>query len=172
MEGMEELLRLFANPQFGGAHAAKAPPPERPVDRPEDHKPCKCGYNPHSQEHNPKSERCNVKLALQNHLTFPSFEMMTEYDEPSEFYYEVGNLGYEPSRHWATLIEITHDLSYLRPGCSGINQFGERISVHFYHENDETPVQFKWTQIKPGKVYVMNISLIKISYIYQMNQIR
>ena len=152
---MEELLsRLMQQSQLGGVFPTSKPPPERPTDSAEElancRKPCECGYNPHADNYY-EPERCSVKLALRNHITFPSFEMMSEYDDPSMLYYEENNIGLAPSRHWATLIEITHDLSFVRPGCSGMNQFGERISVHFYHDNDEKPVAFKWSQLKAGK---------------------
>jgi len=151
---MEELLsRLMQQSQLGGVFPTSKPPPERPTDSAEElancRKPCECGYNPHADNYY-EPERCSVKLALRNHITFPSFEMMSEYDDPSMLYYEENNIGLAPSRHWATLIEITHDLSFVRPGCSGMNQFGERISVHFYHDNDEKPVAFKWSQLKAG----------------------
>lgn len=157
---MEELLRQLqiASMAGGSVFPTSTMPPNRPTDTDEEQskrqKPCNCGYSPfiRSNYMDCKQEKCNVKLALRNHLTFCSFEMMSEYDDPSMFYYEMGEIGYQPARHWATLIDITHDLSLARPGCCGFNQFGERISVHFYHDNDEKPVSFKWNQLKPGNV--------------------
>ena len=60
---------------------------------------CPCGYDPHSDEcYN--EDRCNVKLALQNHLTFPSFAMLSEYDDPSTLYYDLDSSISFPIRHW------------------------------------------------------------------------
>jgi len=152
---MEDLIKEFMKKtQMGGAFPSSTPP-VRPTDTAEElakrKKPCTCGYNPFANDfNNPKWEACSNKLALRNHMNFPSFEMMSDLNDPSMLYYRM-NMGiFEPSRHWATLIEITHDLTFARPGCSGLNQFGERFSVHFYHDNDETPVTFKWSQLKPG----------------------
>jgi hypothetical protein len=155
---MEELLRQMKLAQMSGGSVfpTSTMPPNRPTDTDEElskrKKPCNCGYDPFvcSNYMDRKQDKCSVKLALRNHLTFPSFEMMSEYDDPSMLYYEMGGMGFQPARHWATLIEITHDLTFARPGCCGLNQFGERISVHFYHDNDEKPVSFKWSQLKPG----------------------
>jgi len=131
-------------------------------------KPCACGYSPinsnqpnilpfyHFANHfmNPKWEACSNKLALRNHITFPSFEMMSDLNDPSMLYYKEKSKGIlGPSRHWATLIEITHDLTFGRPRCSVTNQFGESFYVHFYHEKYETPVTFKWSQLKPGGIF-------------------
>ena len=40
------------------------------------------------------------KLALQNHLTFPSFAMLSEYDDPSTLYYDLESTIGFPIRHW------------------------------------------------------------------------
>ena len=79
-------------------------------------KPCECRYD-QFDDHNfdEKFEKCSVKLALRNHITFPSFQMMSEYDDPSMIYYQENHMGLAPRRHWATLIEISHDLSFTRP---------------------------------------------------------
>jgi len=146
---MEDLLKTFTKKsQMGPTDTAEEIAKRR--------KPCACGYIPTDSNWfdyfmNPKWETCSNKLALRNHITFPSFEMMSDLNDPSMLYYKeksIGILG--PSRHWATLIEITHDLTFVRPRCSVTNQFGESFYVHFYHEKYETPVTFKWSQLKPG----------------------
>ena len=134
--------------------------PKEPIDSDEEDeleektlqriKQCDCSYDPFNENYTQNSEKCSVKLALRNHITYPSFQMMTEHYDPSMIFYQENHYGLEPRIHWATLIEISHDLSFVRPGCCGRNQFGEKISVHFYHENDEKPISFKWSQLKPG----------------------
>lgn len=152
-----DIIKLFQMKMQLGGGTWELPPPNRPADTPYDIKrrrqKCKCGYNPHVDNNNnydDKSEKCNVKLALQNHITFPSVDMISDYDEPSMLYYNMSDT-FEPSRHWATLIEITHDLSDKRPCCSGINQFGERTTVQFLHPKGDEPTTFSWDQLKCGK---------------------
>jgi hypothetical protein len=60
---------------------------------------CPCGYDPHDDDcYN--EDRCNVKLALQNHISFPSFAILSEYDEPSTLYYDLYSGVGLPTRHW------------------------------------------------------------------------
>lgn len=157
---MDDLLK-----HFNQAHVShcKTQSASQPTNTPK--KACDCGYDPHASMipdfsniffsdtlgFKTKESKCSVKLALRNHLTFPSFEMMTGLDQPSRLYYKLKDSCFSPSRHWATLIEITHDLSFMRPRYSGLNHYGDELTVHFYHDNFEIPTTFTWDQLKPGK---------------------
>jgi len=114
-------------------------------------KPCECSYDPFKRNQTSEIKyQCSIKLALCNHITFPSFEMMTWLDDPSMIYYELNEYFLTASRHWATLIEISFIRHFIRPECLGWNRFGEKIRVLFYHDKNETPTSFKWPQLKPG----------------------
>ena len=121
-------------------------------------KKCECGYDPHKSNSSfdwknilVSSEECPIKTALSNHISFPSFDLMTELDDPSMIYYDFDDYGtLSPSRHWASLIEINQNISYMRPGLTGWTQFGEKVVVHFYHDNGEVPITFSWSDIKKG----------------------
>jgi hypothetical protein len=112
---------------------------------------CECSYDPFEEKiSKAKEKKCSVQKALLNHLTFPSFDLMTKYDEPSLLYFHQGEAHYWPIRHWATLVDITHDLTFGRPGCQGYNQFGEVVRVFFYHDNTDTPTSFEWSDLQPN----------------------
>lgn len=66
-------------------------------------KTCPCGYNPH-KETSFNYEKCSCKLALRNHITFPSFDLISEYDSPSTLYFDYDNVVVEPYRNWATCL--------------------------------------------------------------------
>ncbi len=153
---MSDILNLLMNMK----NTSDSNFPNQPTDRNEEDeseeknlqhkKKCECSYDPFKENYTQNSEKCSVKLALRNHITYPSFQLMTEHDDPSMIFYQENHYCLKPRIHWATLIEISHDLSFVRPGCCGWNRFGEKISVHFYHENYEKPTSFKWSQLKPG----------------------
>ena len=105
---------------------------------------CDCGYVPNGFS---SHDKCPIKLALHNHISFPSFELMTELDDPSTIYY---NMDYicGPKRHWAAILQIKNNISFMRPGIIGVNQFGEEVLVHFYHDKDEIPMTFSWDDLR------------------------
>lgn len=139
-------------------------------------KPCKCGYSPLETFYSPhargideaKAKKCSCELALRNHITFPSFELMVKNEgmlverNPDKILTRLSKLYYaskakkdnfEPLRHWATLVQITEDLTSKENDiicCSVYNQFGERFDVHFFPHKGEEPETFKWSQMKPG----------------------
>ncbi len=50
----------------------------------------------------------------------------------------------------ALLFEIENKIGVIRPGCLGLTYFGEKVAVHFYHDNDEKPTTFKWDDLESG----------------------
>lgn len=110
---------------------------------------CECGYDPSNDDHCDREDRCPNKLALCNHVTFPSFRAMTELNDPSSTYYELTDM-FRPKRHWATLLDIYQYIGIVRPGVLCFNRFGELISVHFYHERDQKATTFNFESLKPG----------------------
>jgi hypothetical protein len=80
---------------------------------------CNCSYDPHKGNSCERYNRCPVKLALRNHISFPSFEMLSEQDDPSTIYYDFDSPIVEPSRHWVFLLEIKEDITFMRPGVIG-----------------------------------------------------
>ena len=140
-KNFEQMLKQqLQQPDYAKADDIEETPREKSL--------CACSYDPHS--HTNETDTCSVKLALRNHVSFPSFAMMTEYEDPSLLYYEMTSGCFRPCRHWATLIEIERDISFVRPGCIGWNQFGERICVHFYHEEGDEPKPFNFNKLKAG----------------------
>lgn len=118
---------------------------------------CECGYNPHDSESfldDEDYELCSNKLALKNHITFPSFEFISDYDDPSLIYYNLED-SFFPARHWATLLEIKEVISFIRRGLIGWNQFGEQVRVMFYPENQDEPKTFAWSDLKVGNTIVV-----------------
>lgn len=114
---------------------------------------CKCGYNPDSDDYDWKYfKKCLINVALKNHLTFPSFEFLSDYDEPSTVYHDYDDPSgiIAPLRHWVFLMEIDEEISLIRPGFLGWSQFGEYLPVHFYHEKEVKPTTFSWPDIKSG----------------------
>ena len=151
---MEELLRnlLVKASLPGNQYASYATDDE--IDKPVAAK-CECGYDPSDKSHDAyKYERCYSGLALRNHISFPSLDFISNYDEPSTLYHNYGDVIF-PSRHWATYIEIKRDMSPMRPGVIGFNQYGDKVQVHFYHDNGAKPTTFTWDNLKTG--YTMAI---------------
>lgn len=113
-------------------------------------KTCNCGYNPFS-ERPVNRDHCSVNLALQNHVTFPSFELMTDLSEPSMLYYkENSRRNLEPQRHWASLLDIQEVMQFPKFISLTWNIYGESIMVAFYPENGDRPSTFNWSDIKLG----------------------
>ena len=113
-------------------------------------KPCGCGYDPFSQRP-VNRDNCSVNLALQNHITFPSFQLMTDLSEPSMLYYKENNRrNLEPQRHWASLLDIQEVMQFPKFICLTWNYYGESIMVAFYPENGDQPRTFKWSDIEIG----------------------
>ncbi len=50
----------------------------------------------------------------------------------------------------ALLFEIETQIGLVRPGCLGVTYFGEKLGVHFYHDNDQEPTTFEWNDMQPG----------------------
>jgi hypothetical protein len=110
---------------------------------------CDCGYNPFSEMPENK-ENCSVNLALKNHITFPSFQLMTDLRDPSMLYFRENNRrNLEPRRHWATLLDIYEVRSFPRLTCLTWNQFGEYVMAVFYPDYGEVPRTFDWLSLKP-----------------------
>lgn len=145
-------------------------------------KPCNCGYSPLQPYYSPhargivesEAKQCSCKLALRNHITFPSFELLIKdqsmlmENKPDKILDRLSKLYYaskekkekrEPVRHWATLVQITEDLCCEKTDIicfAGYNQFGERFNVHFFPEYDDEPETFLWEQMKPGKLNLID----------------
>lgn len=47
-------------------------------------------------------------------------------------------------------IEIAQSWKFLRYSLAGWNQFGEKVLVHFYPDNNSEPTTFAWSDLKVG----------------------
>lgn len=65
-------------------------------------KSCPCGYDPNDEHSFFRGNTfvCDSKTALQNHITFPSYAMLTQLDTTSPLYYNINNYIKKPRRHW------------------------------------------------------------------------
>lgn len=152
MEELFEQLRLRPELDSESESESEVDPNKKDV-----YTKCDCGYVPKANDNydyydddddeEVSSEKCPIKLALRNHISFPSFELMTELDDPSTVYYDLEYRG-GPKRHWATVLQIKDNISFVRPGIIGVNQFGEEVLVHFYHDNDQFPNTFLWDDLQ------------------------
>ena len=116
-------------------------------------KKCECGYDPSHRSYADflKYMQCPIRLALRNHISFPSVDFISDYNDPSTLYHNYHGHVIYASRHWATYFEIVQDSWFLRPRVIGRNQFGEELAVHFYPDDMyEMPSTFSWTNLKPG----------------------
>lgn len=115
---------------------------------------CECGYVPvnaskfktNSRKLSTVHDTCTSRIALNNHITFPSTNMLTDYDNPSTIYYDTSS-GI-PKCHWAMLLEIAE-----LKGSSeiiGVNNFNQIVKVKF--QTDALNQKFDWTNVKKGHV--------------------
>ena len=127
---------------------------------------CPCGYDPHSHTSDllgillleerlqKKDGKCNSKKQpFLNHITFPPFELLSNYDTGDlpdyHWSWSRGDVV-KPRRHWATLLEIFDAWEFRRKTLHTWNQYGQRVAVHFYHEDYQEPTTFKWSDVRIG----------------------
>lgn len=108
---------------------------------------CSCGYKPKSDSIE-KFTYCTETRALKNHITFPSFEFLSDVNNPSEFFFKLEEDNIVPKRHWAFLIEIDENLNSTVPAFCGHTRYGERVKVEFHHEPDDKATSFSWSDIQ------------------------
>ena len=89
-------------------------------------------------------------LGLRNSLLFPSFHDLPDYDYPLDSpYFESGG-GFGRSMHYCFIADVKEVIVLIRPRVRVQTITGEDVMVHFYHEENEKPSTFQWSDLKPG----------------------
>ena len=75
---------------------------------------------------------------------------LPDYDSPWGIYYKLRHSVLAPTMHWCFLTEVIEVQLFFRPNVLVRTASGKKLMVHFYHENNEKPTTFQWTQLVPG----------------------
>ena len=98
---------------------------------------------------------------LRNEFHFPSFDMLPDYS-PWDGRYDkpVGN-HMVTRAHWCFLAEIVELGNFIRPRAYVRTHTGERLIVHFHHEQHEQPTTFRWADMRPGRCLALQYAYRK-----------
>jgi hypothetical protein len=98
---------------------------------------------------------CTLYPALRNPVTFPSFDDVTELEDPSTNYYTGWDEGcLVRSREWALLGEVTACEHFLRPRFALKTRTDEQFYLAFYPESPLLP-GFDVAQVKVGHTFAL-----------------
>mmetsp|Transcript_4965 Transcript_4965/g.7322 ORF Transcript_4965/g.7322 Transcript_4965/m.7322 type:complete len:529 (+) Transcript_4965:77-1663(+) len=92
---------------------------------------------------------------------FPAFTDLPDYDDPYGPYYIEKSGMLLKTKHWcfmADIMEVSFD--FVRPRVHVRTFAGEVLVAHFYHEREEAPTTFQWSDLKKG-------ACIAIMYAYR-----
>lgn len=93
-----------------------------------------------------------TRHGLSSHSVYPPLALLSDENEPSlKYYYDGSERGvFSHKRLWCFMGEIVEASTFLRPMAEIRTRFGELARIGFYHDNDEYPKTFSWSQLKPG----------------------
>ena len=77
-------------------------------------------------------------------------EDLPERDIPWSIYYKLRHSMFSPTMHWCFLTEVIEVQFFIRPRVLVRTVSGNKLTVHFYHEQHEEPTTFNWAQLVPG----------------------
>ena len=76
---------------------------------------------------------------------------LPDWHSPWGIYYEERGAMLSPTMHWCFLAEVAEKVQFIvRPRVLVRTASGKRHVVHFYHERNEEPTTFNWSQLVPG----------------------
>jgi hypothetical protein len=110
---------------------------------------CRCSYSIET-EATPNAEKCPINVALQNHVTYPPFKLLSSSESPSAVHFNLTK--HIPNKHWVLLVEID-EYSANKLSCSlkGKTLFGEEVCVVFNpSDKSKAPTTFAWSNMKKG----------------------
>jgi hypothetical protein len=120
---------------------------------------CHCGYDPrktNAVDQETKYHKCATTVALLNHITFPSIQMLSVVDKPTCLYYNLNNKNQAaatavfPNKHWALLVEIvTFESTKTSFSLMGKTLYDEEVNVQFDCKNT-SPTTFSWSDLSKG----------------------
>ncbi|CAF3521576.1 unnamed protein product [Rotaria sp. Silwood2] len=118
-------------------------------------KPCSCGFGDIKAiiKHNgrqPGFDYCPNINKLDNHVDCPSFNAVCHEDEPCKPYWRLIKGSIKQIRHWCLMGEIEEVNYFIRPKLTIRTRFDEKVTIHFYLEEDKTPPTFSFNDALIG----------------------
>ncbi|CAF1552584.1 unnamed protein product [Didymodactylos carnosus] len=107
-------------------------------------KPCSCGFGDKktiikSNDRQPAFDYCPNINKLDNHVDCPSFDAVCHENEPCDPYWGLIKGRFKTIRHWCLMGEIEEVNYFIRPHLAIRTKFDEKVIIHFYLEEDNTP---------------------------------
>ncbi|CAF3316313.1 unnamed protein product [Rotaria socialis] len=118
-------------------------------------KPCSCGFGdkeanimPTGRE--PAFDYCPNINKLDNHVDCPSFDGVCHEDQPCEPYWRMIKGSFKQIRRWCLMGEIENVNYFNRPKLTIRTRFDEKVTVHFYLEEDNNIPTFSFNDALIG----------------------
>ncbi|CAF1129670.1 unnamed protein product [Adineta steineri] len=118
-------------------------------------KPCSCGYGDSEtiitpNDRQPAFDYCPNINKLDNHVDCPSFDAVCHEDEPCKPYWGLIRGSFKQIRRWCLMGEIEEVNYFIRPKITIRTRFDEKVTVHFYLEEDDNPLTFSFNDALVG----------------------
>jgi hypothetical protein len=123
-------------------------------------KPCSCGFGDKNaiikpNDRQPTFDYCPNINKLDNHVDCPSFDAVCHEDEPCEPYWRLIRGSMKQIRRWCLMGEIEDVIYITRPVLLIRTRFDEKVKIHFYLEESNTPLTFSFNDALIGHTIVI-----------------